>query len=179
MCGVINKLDVRYCESCGARLEAPVVEVTANAIPAISALTCSQCSAVILPGERTCEQCGTEVPPEVTGISGELRVSDLPSGGFADTAADMNSFHAPTPSSMSGPLQYTIEADAGDALPAEHADAQHSSEDTALVSQTDDSSSQEPTLSHGFGASALAAVTSAADEVVTRLLGRNGAERDE
>ena len=117
MCGEINKLDVRYCESCGARLDAPV-NVAANAdAHGLSALTCRQCSAVILPGERSCEQCGAPVPTssvDATGISSELRVSDLPLGGFADTALDMNAFHAPTPSSMSGPLQYTIEADTHD-----------------------------------------------------------------
>ena len=117
MCGEINKLDVRYCESCGARLDAPV-NVAANAdAHGLSALTCRDCSAVILPGERSCEQCGAPVPTssvDATGISSELRVSDLPLGGFADTALDMNAFHAPTPSSMSGPLQYTIEADTHD-----------------------------------------------------------------
>ena len=108
---------MRYCESCGARLDAPV-NVAANAdAHGLSALTCRQCSAVILPGERSCEQCGAPVPTssvDATGISSELRVSDLPLGGFADTALDMNAFHAPTPSSMSGPLQYTIEADTHD-----------------------------------------------------------------
>jgi hypothetical protein len=116
MCGVINKLDVRYCESCGARLDASM-NVVANAdAHGLSALTCKQCSAVILPGERSCEQCGAPIATniEATGISSELRVSDLPTGGFADTALDMNAFHAPTPSNMSGPLQYTIESDTPD-----------------------------------------------------------------
>jgi len=117
MCGEINKLDVRYCESCGARLDAPISVTASTDAQGLSALTCRQCSAVILPGERSCEQCGAPVSSgsmESTGLSGELRVSDLPAGGFADTAHDMNAFHAPIPSSMSGPLQYTIEQDTQD-----------------------------------------------------------------
>ncbi len=115
MCGEVNKLDVRYCESCGARLDAPSAIGNGTDAPVVAALTCKQCNAVILPGERTCEQCGTPVSPlgsDANGVSGELRVSDLPTGGFADTAPDMNAFHAPTSSSMSGPIQYTIESDA-------------------------------------------------------------------
>ena len=145
MCGEINKLDVRYCESCGARLDAPV-NVPANAdAQGLSALTCRQCSAVILPGERTCDQCGAPVPTstvDATGISSELRVSDLPLGGFADTAQDMNAFHAPTPSSMSGPLQYTIEPDTQDEALSQADDGVQ--EEVAMTQN------QDVTLSHGF-----------------------------
>lgn len=153
MCGEINKLDVRYCESCGARLEASIVEVTANAVPSISALTCSQCSAVVLPGESNCEQCGAAVnpvSPDASGMSGELRVSDLPSGGFADTATDMNSFHAPTPSNMSGPLHYTIESDVADSFSAKQADAQHNiANDAAGIPEGSVLSDEEVPQSHG------------------------------
>lgn len=162
MCGEINKLDVRYCESCGARLEAPAVASVQSMAPAISALTCTQCSAVILPGERICEQCGTSVPqlsPEATGVSGELRVSDLPTGGFADIAPDMNSFHAPTPSHMSGPLEYTIDAAEVAAEPASIASdhAPEPLEDTDAVSPVD-LSGTDVTSQHGFGASVPAPI---------------------
>ena len=164
MCGEINKLDVRYCESCGARLEAPVVAAVHNAAPAVAALTCTQCNAIILPGERVCEQCGTSVPQgnaESTGVSGELRVSDLPSGGFADTTLDMNSFHAPTPSNMSGPLQYTIETDATESDSAPGDLAQTHSEDPvaeADVASPVDASSGEVTSQHGSGVGIAASI---------------------
>jgi len=118
MCGEMNKLEVRFCEHCGARLDAPSTEAT-PAVPAIvPALTCPQCGAVVLPGEATCESCGHTLPnntamsagmPILTQMSSELQVVDLPVEGFADTANDLNVLHQQTPTSVSGPIEYRIE----------------------------------------------------------------------
>jgi hypothetical protein len=118
MCGEMNKLEVRFCEHCGARLDAPSTEAT-PAVPAIvPALTCPQCGAVVLPGEATCESCGHTLPnntamsagmPILTQMSSELQVVDLPAEGFADTANDLNVLHQQTPTSVSGPIEYRIE----------------------------------------------------------------------
>ncbi|MFM7678716.1 MAG: FHA domain-containing protein [Roseiflexaceae bacterium] len=118
MCGEMNKLEVRFCEHCGARLDAPSTEAT-PAVPAIvPALTCPQCGAVVLPGEAICESCGHTLPnntamsagmPILTQMSSELQVVDLPVEGFADTANDLNVLHQQTPTSVSGPIEYRIE----------------------------------------------------------------------
>lgn len=118
MCGEMNKLEVRFCEHCGARLDAPSTE-SAPVVPSIvPALTCPQCGAVVLPGEASCESCGHALPnntavsaamPTVTQISSELQVVDLPAEGFADTTNDLNDLHQQTPSSVSGPIEYRIE----------------------------------------------------------------------
>ena len=100
---------------------------------------------MILPGEKSCEQCGAviqAVTAEQTGVSGELRVPDLPSGGFADTAADMNAFHTATPSSVSGPIQYTIDADE---QPAD-VDAAPASEPAAIPTPVSAEAPVEPAL---------------------------------
>lgn len=132
MCGEMNKLEVRFCEHCGARLDAPTTESTPAVPSIVPALTCPQCGAVVLPGEVTCESCGHALPgntmvsaamPSLTQMSAELQVVDLPAEGFADTANDLNMLHQQTPSSVSGPIEYRIEnsdatvPDASDDLP--------------------------------------------------------------
>ncbi|MCE2852135.1 MAG: FHA domain-containing protein [Roseiflexaceae bacterium] len=118
MCGETNKLEVRFCEHCGARLDAPSTEATPVMPAIVPALTCPQCGAVVLPGEATCESCGHTLPnntamsagmPILTQMSSELQVVDLPVEGFADTANDLNVLHQQTPTSVSGPIEYRIE----------------------------------------------------------------------
>lgn len=118
MCGEMNKLEVRFCEHCGARLDVPTTEATPAVPSIVPALTCPQCGAVVLPGEATCESCGHTLPnntamsagmPTLTQMSSELQVVDLPAEGFADTANDLNVLHQQTPTSVSGPIEYRIE----------------------------------------------------------------------
>ncbi|NBU63845.1 MAG: FHA domain-containing protein [Chloroflexia bacterium] len=113
MCGEVNKLDVRFCEHCGARLDAPTTDATPVAPVIVPALTCTQCGAIVLPGELNCDNCGQAIAPAFVNnnqTSAELHVVDLPSEGFADTAVDMNSIHKNTqPSGTSGAIEYRIE----------------------------------------------------------------------
>ena len=113
MCGEVNKLDVRFCEHCGARLDAPTTDAPSVAQVIIPALTCTKCGAIVLPGETNCDNCGQAIAPVFAGnnqTSAELHVVDLPREGFADTAVDMNSIHKNTQSSgTSGAIEYRIE----------------------------------------------------------------------
>jgi tetrahydromethanopterin S-methyltransferase subunit A/ribosomal protein L40E len=113
MCGEMNKLDVRFCEHCGARLDAPTSDVTSVSQVIVPALTCAKCGAVVLPGETNCDNCGQTITPAFANnnqISAELQVVDLPREGFADTAVDMNSIHKNAQlSGTSGAIEYRIE----------------------------------------------------------------------
>ncbi len=113
MCGEVNKLDVRFCEHCGARLDAPTTDAQPVAQVIVPALTCTKCGAIVLPGEINCDNCGQAIAPVFASNnqpSAELHVVDLPREGFADTAVDMNSIHKNTQSSgMSGAIEYRIE----------------------------------------------------------------------
>ena len=113
MCGEMNKLDVRFCEHCGARLDAPTTDVSPAVQVIIPALTCTKCGAIVLPGEPNCDNCGNPIAPVFVGnnqMSAELQVVDLPREGFADTAVDMNDIHKNVQSSgTSGAIEYRIE----------------------------------------------------------------------
>lgn len=118
MCGEMNKLEMRFCEHCGARLDAPTTDASPAVPSIVPALTCPQCGAVVLPGESTCESCGHILPsssavstsmPAMTQVSSELQVVDLPTEGFADTANDLNVLHQQNSTSVSGPIEYRIE----------------------------------------------------------------------
>ena len=113
MCGEVNKLDVRFCEHCGARLDAPLTDATPVAQVIVPALTCAKCGAIVLPGETNCDNCGYAIAPVFAGnnqTSAELHVVDLPREGFADTAVDMNTIHKNAQSSgTSGAIEYRIE----------------------------------------------------------------------
>lgn len=113
MCGEANKLDVRFCEHCGARLDAPTTDAQPVAQVIVPALTCAKCGAIVLPGELNCDNCGQAIAPVFASnnqTSAELHVVDLPREGFADTAVDMNSIHKNTQSSgTSGAIEYRIE----------------------------------------------------------------------
>lgn len=113
MCGEMNKLDVRFCEHCGARLDAPTTDASPAVQVIVPALTCAKCGAIVLPGETNCDNCGTPIAPAFAGnnqTSAELQVVDLPREGFADTAVDMNDIHKNAQSSgTSGPIEYRIE----------------------------------------------------------------------
>ena len=113
MCGEMNKLDVRFCEHCGARLDAPTTDASPAVQVIVPALTCTKCGAIVLPGETNCDNCGTPIAPVFAGnnqTSAELQVVDLPREGFADTAVDMNDIHKNAQSSgTSGAIEYRIE----------------------------------------------------------------------
>lgn len=120
MCNEMNKVDARYCEYCGTKLEPATASVTASATSVsqsqpvvVSALTCPQCGAVVLLDESFCDNCGhvlkqgtsqsgpiptymsaaLPVTPQPTSVSGEIRMPDLPAGGFVGTTGNMNDIH--------------------------------------------------------------------------------------
>jgi len=113
MCGEMNKLDVRFCEHCGARLDAPVTDSSPAVQVIVPALTCTKCGAIVLPGETNCDNCGQAIAPVFVGnsqTSAELQVVDLPREGFADTAVDLNDLHKNAQASgTSGAIEYRIE----------------------------------------------------------------------
>ena len=63
-CGVENRAGVRFCEECGARLEAP----------------CPACGASVPPGKKFCGACGAALGPAA-------RSADAPADGFATPKA--------------------------------------------------------------------------------------------
>lgn len=145
MCGEMNKLDVRFCEHCGARLDAPTTDASPAVQVIVPALTCTKCGAIVLPGETNCDNCGQAIAPVFAGnnqTSAELQVVDLPREGFADTAVDLNDLHKNAQASgTSGAIEYRIEntptePDAVE-VPAQsevvHVDAQSSIEPTAFA----------------------------------------------
>ena len=147
MCGEMNKLDVRFCEHCGARLDAPATDAPPAAQVIVPALTCSKCGAIVLPGELNCDNCGYAIAPTFVSnnqTSAELHVVDLPREGFADTAVDMNDLHKNAQSSgSSGAIEYRIEntptePDAVE-VPAQsdvvHVDTQSSDEPTSFAGE--------------------------------------------
>ncbi|MBM4412140.1 MAG: FHA domain-containing protein [Chloroflexi bacterium] len=115
MCNEMNKMDARYCEYCGTKLEPATAGVAATSVSqsqpvVVSALTCSRCGAVVLLDESSCDICGhvlkqytghsgampTIPPPSApvpTSVSGEIRIPDLPSGGFVGASSNMNDIH--------------------------------------------------------------------------------------
>ena len=134
MCNEMNKVDARYCEYCGTKLEPTTASVTASATSVsqsqpvvVSALTCSQCGAVVLLDEAFCDNCGhvlkqgtgqsgpipthvsaaLPVTPLPTSVSGEIRMPDLPAGGFASTTGNMNDIHQGN-SGFSAGVRYEI-----------------------------------------------------------------------
>ena len=77
MCGEMNKLDVRFCEHCGARLDAPTTDAQPVAQVIVPALTCTKCGAIVLPGETNCDNCGYAIAPAFVSnnqTSAELHV---------------------------------------------------------------------------------------------------------
>lgn len=120
MCNEMNKVDARYCEYCGTKLEPATASVTASTTGVsqsqpvvVSALTCPQCGAVVLLDESFCDNCGHvlkqgtgqsgPIPTHIsaalpvtslpTSVSGEIRIPDLPAGGFVSTTGNMNDIH--------------------------------------------------------------------------------------
>ncbi len=153
MCGEMNKLEMRFCEHCGARLDAPTTDASPAVPSIVPALTCPQCGAVVLPGEATCESCGHILPtssavstsmPAMTQVSSELQVVDLPAEGFADTANDLNVLHQQNPTSVSGPIEYRIESDDVPATPSADVPAVAEVVDAPVVISDD-----VPVTSHG------------------------------
>ena len=148
MCNEMNKVDARYCEYCGTKLETVAVGVAATATSVsqsqpvvVSALTCPQCGAVVLLDESFCDNCGhvlkqntgqsgvipTHVsaaipvtPPSPTSVSGEIRMPDLPSGGFVSTTENMNDYHQGTSSASAG-IEYHITDDVVQEVPVNNA----------------------------------------------------------
>lgn len=138
MCNEMNKVDARYCEYCGTKLEPATASVTASATSVsqaqpvvVSALTCPQCGAVVLLDESFCDNCGhvlkqgtsqsgpipthmsaaLPVTPLPTSVSGEIRIPDLPAGGFASTTGNMNEIHQGGTGFSAG-VRYEINDDA-------------------------------------------------------------------
>lgn len=138
MCNEMNKVDARYCEYCGTKLEPATASVTASATSVsqsqpvvVSALTCPQCGAVVLLDETFCDNCGhvlkqgtsqsgpipthmsaaLPVTPQPTSVSGEIRMPDLPAGGFVSTAGNMNDIHQGNTGASAG-VHYEINDDA-------------------------------------------------------------------
>lgn len=133
MCNEMNKVDARYCEYCGTKLEPATAGVAATSVSqsqpvVVSALTCSQCGAVVLLDESFCDNCGhvlkqhtghsgampTIPPPSAplpTSVSGEIRLPDLPSGGFVGASSNMNDIHQGGTSASAG-IEYEITDDA-------------------------------------------------------------------
>ncbi|MFZ9857602.1 MAG: FHA domain-containing protein [Roseiflexaceae bacterium] len=138
MCNEMNKVDARYCEYCGTKLEPTTTGVTANASNVsqsqpmvVSALTCPQCGAVVLLDESFCDNCGhvlkqgtgqsgpipthmsaaLPVTPAPTSVSGEIRMPDLPANGFGSTTGNMNDIHQGNTGSSVG-VRYEINDDA-------------------------------------------------------------------
>ncbi len=134
MCNEMNKVDSRYCEYCGTKLEPATSGISAGAPSVsqsqpvvVSALTCPQCGAVVLLDETFCDNCGhvlkqntgqsgvipthisaaLPVTPTPTSVSGEIRMPDLPSGGFVAPAQNMNEYYQ-SPTGMSAGIQYKI-----------------------------------------------------------------------
>lgn len=148
MCNEMNKVDARYCEYCGTKLETVAVGVAATATSVsqsqpvvVSALTCPQCGAVVLLDESFCDNCGhvlkqntgqsgiipTNVsaaipvtPPSPTSVSGEIRMPDLPSGGFVGTTENMNDYHQGTSNASAG-IEYHITDDVAPEVPFNNA----------------------------------------------------------
>ena len=147
MCNEMNKVDARYCEYCGTKLEPATAGVTATATSVsqsqpvvVSALTCPQCGAVVLLDESFCDNCGhvlkqntgqsgaiptytsaaLPVTPLPTSVSGEIRMPDLPSGGFVSTTENMNDYHQGG-SGVSAGIRYQINDDAVAATPVDAA----------------------------------------------------------
>jgi len=155
MCNEMNKVDARYCEYCGTKLEPSTTGVTANATSVsqsqpvvVSALTCPQCGAVVLLDESFCDNCGhvlkqgtgqsgpipthmsaaLPVTPHAspTSVSGEIRMPDLPAGGFASTTGNMNDIHQGNTGFSAG-VRYEIN---DDVLPETTA---HVSDDAPII----------------------------------------------
>lgn len=187
MCNEMNKVDARYCEYCGTKLEPTTTGVTANATSVsqsqpvvVSALTCPQCGAVVLLDESFCDNCGHVLkqgtgqsgpipthmsgaipvpPPLPTSVSGEIRMPDLPAGGFASTTGNMNEIHQGYTGSSAG-IRYEINDDAVPA-PTAHVDDSNSIIEGDVVDAVEVPAVDEPeasVLNQG--------VTSSADDEV-------------
>jgi hypothetical protein len=213
MCNEMNKVDARYCEYCGTKLEPTTASVTASATSVsqsqpvvVSALTCPQCGAVVLLDEAFCDNCGhvlkqgtgqsgaipthvsaaLPVTPLPTSVSGEIRMPDLPAGGFASTTGNMNDIHQGN-SGFSAGVRYEINdnvtpeviAQVSDDLPIIEGDiVSHDAsvtdvpvvpiaDDIVGVSLDDDSNADDGTSAHDTNAVPTDAIESAAIEAVS------------
>lgn len=139
MCNEMNKVDSRYCEYCGTKLEPATSGISASAPSVsqsqpvvVSALTCPQCGAVVLLDESFCDNCGhvlkqntgtsgvipthmsAALPvtpaPTPTSVSGEIRMPDLPAGGFVAPAGNMNEYYQGGTGTSAG-IEYKISDD--------------------------------------------------------------------